>query len=106
MPGSFSDSLIRNPTRTFGKIRRQVVTHISVEKAVYVKRNNTYPGQAKPKEGSRAQPLRVHEVVAKKRSDARRAPYTARKNQPKTKAREDLPFRPKFQMTYKELLGC
>jgi len=50
-------------------------------------------------------PLRVHEVVTEKRSDARRAPYAPRKNQPMMKASDDLPFRPKFRMTYKELLG-
>jgi len=71
MAGPFNDSLIRNPARTFGEIRRQVVTHISAEEAVSMKRDNTYPGQAKPKEGSRAQPLRVHEATTEKRSDAR-----------------------------------
>jgi len=80
MAGPFSDSLIRNPTRTFGEIRRRAVAHISAKEAVSVKRDNTYPGQVKPKEGIRAQPLRVHEAVTEKRSDARRAPYTTRKN--------------------------
>ena len=70
-----------------------------------MKRDNTHPGQAKPKEGNQAQPLRVHEAVIKKRSDARRTPFAPRKNQPRTKVRDDLPFRPKFQVTYKELLG-
>jgi len=52
MAGPFSDSLMRNPARTFGEIRRRVVTHIGAEEAVSMKRNNTYSGQAKPKEGS------------------------------------------------------
>jgi len=64
-----------------------------------------YPGQAKPKEGNRAQRLKVHEAVTKKRSDVRRAPYAPKKGQTMTKARDDLPFRPKFKMTYKELLA-
>ena len=52
-----------------------------------------------------SQPLRVHEAVTEKRSDTRRAPYTPRKSQPRTKARDGLPFQPKFKMTYKELLA-
>jgi len=58
MAGPFSDSLIRNPAVTFAEIRRRVVAHISIKEAVSVKHNNTYPGQTKPKEGSRAQPLK------------------------------------------------
>jgi len=76
----FNDSLIRNSARTFWEIRRRAVAHIGVEEAVFVKRGNIYPGQAKPKEGSRAQTLRVHEAATEKRSDARRTPYTTRKN--------------------------
>jgi len=49
--------------------------------------------------------MRVHEVVTEKRSDTRRAPYTPRKSQPRLKAKDDLPFPPKFRMTYKELLA-
>ena len=49
--------------------------------------------------------MRIHEVATEKRSDARRAPYIARKNQPRTKKKEDMPFQPRFQMTYKELLS-
>jgi len=49
--------------------------------------------------------MRVHEAATEKRSDIRQAPYIAKKNQPKTKTREDLPFQPKFWMTYKKLLG-
>jgi len=66
--------------------------HIGAEEAVSMKYDNTYPGQAKPKESRRARPLRIHEAVAEKTSDTRRAPYTARKNQPRMKAKEDLPF--------------
>jgi len=63
------------------------------------------PGQAKPIEGSRDQSLRIHDAVTEKRSDAQRAPYAPRKNQPRRKARDDMPFRPTFRMTYKEMLG-
>ena len=71
MSGPFSDSLIRNRARTFWEIRRRAIAYIVAKEAVTVKRGSTYPGQAKPKEGSRAQPLRVHEAVNEKRSDAR-----------------------------------
>jgi len=43
--------------------------------------------------------------MIEKRSNARRAPYSPRKNQPKRKAKDNLPFWPKFRNTYKELLG-
>ena len=105
MSGPFSDSLIRNRARTFWNIRRQVVAHISAEEAITVKRSSTYPGQTKPEEGSQAQPMRVHDVVTEKRLDTRRAPYVPRKSQPRSKAKDDLPLRPKFRMTYKELLA-
>jgi len=49
--------------------------------------------------------VRVNEAKTEKRTNAKRAPYLARKNVPKAKAREDLEFRPKFEMTYKELLS-
>jgi len=49
--------------------------------------------------------MRVHEAVTEKRSDTWRTPYAPRKSQPRTKARDDLPFRPKFRMAYKELLA-
>ena len=104
MTGSFSDSLIRNPTVTFVEIQRRVVAHINAEEAVYVKHKNTYPGQTKPKKGRRSRPLMANKATTKKRTDARRAPYPARKNMPKAKAWEDLTFRPKFRMTYKDLL--
>ena len=105
MEGPFSDSLIRNPTMTFAEIRHRVVTHINTKKAVSVKHRNTYLRQFKPKESSRARPLRVNEAMNKKRTDARRAPYSARKTASKEKAREDLAFRSKFRMTYMELLS-
>jgi len=66
MSGPFSDSLIRNWARTFGEIRQQVVAHIAAEEAVIVKRESSYTGQTKPREGGLAQPMRVHEVVTEK----------------------------------------
>jgi len=50
-----------------------------MEEAITVKRGNTYTGHAKTKEGDRAQPMRVHEVVTEKRSDTERAPYAQEK---------------------------
>jgi len=92
MSGPFNDSLIRNRVKTFGKIRRRAVAHIVAEEAITVMHGSMYPEQAKPKEGSRAQSLRVHEVVIEERLDVWRAPYTPRKSQPRTKVRDDLPF--------------
>jgi len=45
------------------------------------------------------------DLEASKLHFQQRAPYIARKNQPRTKAREDLPFQQRFRMTYKELLS-
>jgi len=96
MLGPFSDSLIRNRARTFGEIRRRAVT---------VKRGSSYTGEAKPKESGQAQPMRVHETMTEKRSYTRRAPYAPRKNQTRSRAKDDLPFRPMFKKPYKELLA-
>ena len=104
MSGSFSDSLIRNRARTFGKIRRRAIAHIDAEEAVTVKRGSMSIGQTKSRESSRAQPMRVHKAATEKRSPTRRAPYASRRGQFKSRAKDDLPCRPKFKMTYKKLL--
>jgi len=70
-----------------------------------MKHNNTHLGHTKPKECSQARPLRVNEATTEKRAGARRTPYSDRKNTPKAKTREDLAFRSKFRMSYKELLS-
>jgi len=49
MTGPFSDSLIKNPVRTFGEIRRRVVAHITVEEAVPMKRGARTQGKLSPK---------------------------------------------------------
>jgi len=49
--------------------------------------------------------MRVYEAAIGKRSDIWRAPYALRKNQTRSKAKDDLPFQPKFKMSYKELLA-
>ena len=49
--------------------------------------------------------MRVHEAVIRKRSDTYRAPYAPRKNQTRLRAKDELPFRPKFKMSYKELMA-
>ena len=94
MIGPFSDLLIKNPAETFSEIRVVSTKHI-----------NLYSGQTKPKEGSRSRPLRVNETSAEKRTDSRRAPYPTRRSESKSKTREDLAFRLKFQVSYKELLS-
>jgi len=42
MAGPFSDSLIRNPAKTFAEIRRRVFAHINTEDVVSMKHNNSY----------------------------------------------------------------
>jgi len=102
LSGSFNDSLIRNRAKTFSEIRRRVVAHIDAEEQVTVKRGNV--GPTKPQEGSRAQPMRVHEVATEKRSPTRHAPYKSKKHQTRARTKGDLPCRHKFKMNYKKLI--
>jgi len=46
----------------------------------------------KPKESSRDQPLGVNKTSPKKRADLRYTPYTTKRNEPKSKAKEDSAF--------------
>jgi len=103
--GLFSDLLIRNQADTFFEIRQQVVVHINTEDVVATKHGSSFLRHPKPKERSRARPLRVNGTSGEKRMDSRYAPYATKRNEPKTKARGESEFRPKFRVSYKELLG-
>ena len=101
---SFTDSLIRNPTETFPEIRIRFVAHINAEEAVAVKNGNSYSRLSKSKESGRAsRPLRVNETSTGKKVDSRHASYG--KGEPKTKSKEEEEFRPKFRISYKELIA-
>lgn len=104
MAGPFIDSLIRNGARTYGEIKQRAIAHIAYKEAMTMMRGNTGAGHAQPYESNRTQPLRVHETATEKKSIARRMPYESKKNQPKSRSKDDLPFRPRFKLSYKELL--
>jgi len=105
MVGLFNDLLIKNPADTFSEIRERVVSHIEAEKAVVRKNGNSHLKQPRSEESARAQPLRVNETSTEKRTDSRYVSYVAKRNEPKTKAREELVTRPQFRVSYKELLS-
>jgi len=67
LSGPFNDSLIRSQPRTFGEIRRQAISHIATEETGITKRGNAGAGQYKPRDGSRTQPMRVHETTTEKK---------------------------------------
>jgi len=94
--GPFSYSLIRNPTETFSEVREQVVAQIEVEKFVIRKNDTSHLRQPRPKESDQARPLRVNETSAEKRTNLRYVPYVAKRDEPKTKAREESATQPKF----------
>ena len=103
--GPFNDSLIRNPTETFSEVHERVVAHIETEDAVLRKNVNSHFRQPKPKESIRDRPLQVYETSTKKRTNSRYVPYVAMKDESRGKASEEPQTRPKFRVSYKELLG-
>jgi len=78
LSGPFSDSLIRCMPKTFNEIRRRAVAHIGAEEEVTEKRGSVRP--TRPRESSRAQPMRVHKVTTEKRPPARHVPYEPKKH--------------------------
>jgi len=49
--------------------------------------------------------MQVNKTSTEKRMDTRYVPYVARKDEPKMKVREESTIRPKFRVSYKELLS-
>ena len=102
LSGPFSDSLIRCRPKTFSEIRHRAVAHLGVEEEVTKKRGSV--GLTRPRESSRAQPMRVHEAATEKRSPPRHAPYEPKKHQTMARAKGDIPYRHKFKVNLKELI--
>jgi len=61
VPGPFSESLIRNHSKTFAEIRRRAVAHIATKEEVSEKRTCVVPTW--PRATGRPQTLRVHEAT-------------------------------------------
>jgi len=101
---SLSDSLIRNPAEMLFEVREQATAHIEAEEVVLRKTGNLRSKQPIYKEGNRDRSVISIEASLEKRSDLRYVPYVAKKDKPKTKAREETTIRPKFQISYKEFV--
>jgi len=98
-----NDSLIRCRPKTFSEIRYRAFAHISEKEEVTVKHGSV--GPIRPRERSRAQPIRVHEVATEKRSPARHAPYEPKKHQTRARAKRDMPCRHKFRVNVTQLIA-
>jgi len=97
--GPFNYLLIRNLAETFSEVRER-----AQEEIVLRKNDSSHSRQPRSKESNR-RPLWVNETSAEKRTHLRYVPYVGRKDEPKMKAREELIARPKFRVSYKELLS-
>ena len=49
--------------------------------------------------------MRVHKTATEKKLSTRQTPYESKKNQSRSKSIDDLPYGPKFKVSYKELLA-
>ena len=78
---TFNESLIKSRPKTFAEIRRRAVAHIATEGEVVEKHACVVPTH--PRAPTSAQPMRVHEVAAGKKTQGRKLPYEARKPRPR-----------------------
>jgi len=97
----FNDSLIRNRAET----REQATTHIEAEEDVLRKNGSLRSKQPRYNENNRDHSARSNEVFIEKRTDQRYVPYVAKKEEHKTKAKEEMEIRPRFWVSYKEFIG-
>ena len=102
VPGPFSEMLIRNRPKTFGKIRCRAVGHIVAEGEVNEKRTCIVP--SRPRAPGQPQPLRVHEAMTEKRAPAKQKPYELRKPLTRGRTRENVPPRHNFMVELKDLI--
>jgi len=73
-------------------------THIEVEEVVLRKNDNSRSKQPKYKEKNRDHSAKSTEVSTGKGTDQRYVPYVFKKDEPKTKAREETTIRPRFRV--------
>ena len=66
-----------------------------------MKNDNSHSKQPRPKESNQNRSLRVNETSGKNRTDSRYVPYVAKRDEPKTKAREGSETRPKSEYPIK-----
>ena len=83
---------------TISEIRERVVAHIEVVEAIVRKNNNSYVRQPGSKESAPTCPLGVNKISANKRTNWRYVPYVTKRDEPKTKGREELDNWPRFRV--------
>ncbi|XP_068503695.1 uncharacterized protein [Phaseolus vulgaris] len=96
----FSEVFIRNHPKTFAKIKRHAVAHITVEEEVSEKRTCVVPTQ--PLAVGRPKTLRVHEATIEIKAPVKQQPY----QRPNTRGRErdNVPPRHDFIVELKDLI--
>jgi len=102
---SFSDSLIRNPKETLSEVRERATAHIKAEEVVLRKNGSSRSKQPRHKESSRDHSIRSNEAPIEKRTNSRYVLYVTKKDEPKTKVKEETTIRPRFRVSCKELLN-
>ena len=101
-PGPFIESLIRCRPKSFAEIRSRAMANIATEGEVVEKRVCVIP--ARPRAPSCAQPMRVHEATAGKKTRERKQPYEARKPQAKGRPGGNKSLRHNFVVELKDLI--
>ncbi|XP_068475054.1 uncharacterized protein [Phaseolus vulgaris] len=99
LPGPFSKSLLRVYPKTFTEIRRRALAHIAADDRVTQKQGLV--GPVRPRAVARPQPMRVHEMIAKKKEAEK--PYECA--QAGARTRRDPSPKHNFQMELKELIA-
>jgi len=61
--------------------------------------------EATQAQGKQSSSMRSNEAPTKKRTNLRYVPYVAKKDEPKTKVRDETSTRPRFRVSCKELLS-
>jgi len=72
---------------------------------VLKKNDNSRSKQSRYKENNRDRFAKSNEAFIEKRTNLRYVPYVPKKDEPKTKVREETTIRPRFQGPCKELIG-
>jgi len=97
----FSDLLIRNLAETLSDVGERVAAHIEAEEVVLRKNASSRSKQPMHKENTRDHSSRSNEASTEKGTNLRYVLYVAKKNEPKTKAREETTIRPRFRVPCK-----
>ena len=101
----FNDLLIKNRAETLSEVHERDTTLIEPEEVVLKKNGRSRSKQPGYKENSWDRFVRRNETSTEKRKDSRYILYVAKKDEPKTKAKEETTIRLRFRVPCKELIG-